>query len=524
VESGTVGRGETAINAVSGADGAAADSFEVLNPATGQAIADVAIDSPAEVAAKVARVRANQAEWEAMGIEGRYHWLGKLRDWLLDNSDRVLDTMQRETGKVRADATNEPAYLADLINFYGTKAAEFIGEEKIRPHSPLLASKKLRVQYRPHQVVGIISPWNFPLILALGDAIPALQAGAAVVIKPSEFTPLGLAEVVEAWKNEIGGPDVLECVQGVGDTGGALVDAVDFIQFTGSDRTGRKVMARAAETLTPVSLELGGKDPMIVLADADLDRAANAAAWGGMMNSGQICMSVERIYVEEPAYDEFVAKLTKEVGKLRQGADSTGWDADVGAMTSPNQTAIVKDHVDDALASGARALTGGKAVEGPGDYFEPTVLVDVNHSMKVMRDETFGPVVGVMKARDAEEALRLANDSRYGLSGSVFGERNRAEQVARRVECGAVNVNDVLVNYLASDVPMGGWKQSGIGSRHGEGGIKKYCRPESVVITRFGGKREPTWYPYTRSRRNLVGRLAQAFNARDLKRRLGLRG
>jgi acyl-CoA reductase-like NAD-dependent aldehyde dehydrogenase len=345
-----------------------------------------------------------------------------------------------------------------------------------------------------------------------------------VVIKPSEFTPLGLAEVVAAWKREIGGPDVLDCVQGVGETGGALVDAVDFIQFTGSDRTGRKVMARAAETLTPVSLELGGKDPMIVLADADLDRAANAAAWGGMMNSGQICMSVERIYVEEPAYDEFVAKLTGEVDRLRQGADDARAPKDVGAMTSPNQTAIVEDHVDDALAAGARALTGGKRVDGPGDYFEPTVLVDVDHSMKVMRDETFGPVVGVMRASDAEEALRLANDSRYGLSGSVFGEKERAERVARRVECGAVNVNDVLVNYFATEVPMGGWKQSGIGSRHGEPGIKKYCRSESVVITRFGASREPSWYPYTRARRGLVARVARAFNARDLRRRLGLRG
>lgn len=523
MESRTIGTSNEATAVTNGGSGGP-DQLEVLNPATGERIASVPVDSPEAVAATVARVRANQAEWEAMGIEGRYHWLGKLRDWLLDNQDRVLDTMQAETGKVRADASNEPAYLADLINFYGTKAAKFIGEESIRPHSALLAAKKLRVQYRPHPVVGIISPWNFPLILALGDAIPALQAGAAVVIKPSEFTPLGLAEVVEAWKQEIGGPDVLDCVQGVGETGGALVDAVDFVQFTGSDRTGRKVMARAAETLTPVSLELGGKDPMVVLADADLDRAANAAAWGGMMNSGQICMSVERIYVEEPAYDEFVAKLTAEVRKLRQGPDDARDPKDVGAMTSPNQTAIVADHVDDALAAGARALTGGKRVEGPGDYFEPTVLVDVDHSMKVMRDETFGPVVGVMKVRDSEEALRLANDSRYGLSGSVFGAKERAEQVARRVECGAVNVNDVLVNYLASDVPMGGWKESGIGYRHGEPGIKKYCRTESVVITRFGTKREPTWYPYTRARRGFVARAIKLFNARDLRRRLGLRG
>ena len=524
MESGTAETSSETSETIDAVSAAGADRLEIYNPATGGLIRTVAIDPPQAVAETVARVRANQPEWEALGIEGRYRWLGKLRDWLLDNSDRVLDTMQLETGKVRADASNEPAYLADLINFYGAKAAKFIGEESVRPHTPLLATKKLRIQYRPHPVVGIISPWNFPLILALGDAIPAMQAGAAVVIKPSEFTPLGLAEVVGAWKKEIGGPDVLDCVQGIGETGEALIDAVDFVQFTGSDRTGRKVMARAAETLTPVSLELGGKDPMIVLADADIDRAANAAAWGGMMNSGQICMSVERIYVEEQVYDEFVGKLAAEVGKLRQGADDRRFGKDVGAMTSPRQTAIVEEHVGDAIASGARALTGGKRVEGPGDYFEPTVLVGVDHSMKVMREETFGPVVGVMKVRDTEEALRLANDSRYGLAASVFGERERAERVARRVECGSVNVNDVLVNYLSSDVPFGGWKQSGIGSRHGEPGIKKYCRSESLVITRFGGKREPTWYPYTKGRRSLVRRIVQAFNARDLRRRLGMRG
>jgi len=508
-----------------GANGAepSPEQLEVRNPATGETIRTLPVDGPEAVAATVARVRANQTDWEAMGIEGRYHWLGKLRDWILDNQDRILDTMQRETGKVRADASNEPAYLADLINFYGTRAADFIGEEAIRPHSPLLASKKLRVQYRPHPVVGVISPWNFPLVLSLGDAIPALQAGAAVVIKPSEFTPLGIAEVVEAWKRELSAPDVFDVVQGIGETGGALVDNVDFVQFTGSDRTGRKVMARAAETLTPVSLELGGKDPMIVLADADVDRAANAAAWGGMFNSGQVCISVERIYVEEPVYDQFTAKLAAEVGKLRQGSDDARNPKDVGAMTSPNQIGIVEDQVDDALAQGARALTGGKRVEGPGDFFEPTVLVDVDHTMKVMRDETFGPVVGVMKVRDEAEAVRLANDTRYGLSGSVFGERDHAEQVARRVQCGAVNVNDVLINYFATDVPMGGWKESGIGYRHGAPGIKKFCRTESLVITRFAGKREPTWYPYTRGRRGLIARMSQLIYARDWRRRIGLR-
>jgi acyl-CoA reductase-like NAD-dependent aldehyde dehydrogenase len=518
MESRTVGSSEKDRGS---ANGAGPEQIEVLSPATGEVIASVAVDPPEQVATKVARVRGNQPHWEALGVEGRYRWLGRLRDWMLDNHDSILDTMQAETGKVRADASNEVPYLVDAINFYGKRGAKFIGEESVRPHTPLLGNKKLRVQYRPYPVVGVISPWNFPLVLGLGDALPALMAGAGVVIKPSEFTPLGLTEIVEAWRTEIGGPDVFDCVQGIGETGEALIDAVDYIQFTGSDATGRKVMRRAAETLTPVSLELGGKDPMIVLSDANVDRAANAAAWGGMFNAGQVCQSVERIYVEEPVYDEFVQKLTAQVRKLRQGRDGRDFDKDVGAMTSPNQTAKVEDHVQDALESGARALTGGKRVEGPGDYFEPTVLVDVDHSMKVMREETFGPVVGVMRVRDTEEALRLANDTRYGLSASVFGERERAEQVARRIECGAVNVNDVIVNFITTDVPMGGWKESGIGFRHGEWGIKKFCRPESLVITRVAGRSEPTWYPYSRRRRQLIERLVRAVNARDWRRRLG---
>ena len=244
---------------------ATAETFEVINPADGSVIANVPVDGPAEVAATVARVRANQPAWEALGIKGRARWLGKLRDWLLDHQDEIADTMQRETGKVRAEAMGETPYITDLINFYGKKARRYIGDERVPAHSPLMKVKKLKVQYRPYPVVGVISPWNFPLILSLGDAIPALIAGCAVVIKPSEITPLGPGEIVEAWKREIGGPDVFDVVNGMGETGSALVDEVDFVQFTGSDRTAKKVLARAAETLTPVSAELGGKDPMIVL-------------------------------------------------------------------------------------------------------------------------------------------------------------------------------------------------------------------------------------------------------------------
>jgi betaine-aldehyde dehydrogenase len=497
------------------------ETFDVQNPADGSVIAAVETDGPERVAEVVARVRANQPGWEAYGIKERRRWLNKLRDWLLDRQDEIADTMQLETGKVRAESMGEVPYLADLINFYGAKASKYIGDQRVPAHSPLMKVKRLKVQYRPYPVVGVISPWNFPLILSLGDAVPALIAGCAVVVKPSEVTPIGIGEIVEAWKYEIGGPDVFDVVNGSGETGSALVDEADFIQFTGSDRTAKKVLARAAESLTPVSAELGGKDPMIVLRSADLDKAVNAATWGAFANAGQICISVERIYVEEPLYDQFVQRLTAEVHKLNQGMDGREHGSDVGAMTFPPQTEIVESQVAEARERGATVLTGGERLGGEGDWYPPTILTDVDHSMKVMRDESFGPVVGVMKVRDADEAVRLANDSRYGLSASVFGTTREAEAVARRLEVGTANVNDVLSGFLASDVPMGGWKDSGIGFRHGEYGIKKFVRPESLVITRFGQKREPLYFPYTNDRRQKLRRLTQFFNARDWRRRLG---
>ena len=246
-----------------------------------------------------------------------------------------------------------------------------------------------------------------------------------MVIKPSEVTPLGISEIVDAWKNEIGGPDVLDVVHGAAETGSALVDEVDFVQFTGSDRTAKHVLKRAADTLTPVSAELGGKDPMIVLDGADVERAVNAATWGAFANTGQVCMSVERLYVEEPVYDQFVTRFVEEVSKLNQGDDGREYGADVGAMTFPPQTKIVEDHVADARENGATVRTGGERIERDGDWYPPTVITDVDHSMKVMVDESFGPVVGVMKVRNPDEAVKLANDTRYGLTGYVFGKLRR---------------------------------------------------------------------------------------------------
>ncbi len=371
----------------------------------------------------------------------------------------------------------------------------------------------------------MISPWNFPVILSLGDAIPALLAGNAVVIKPSEITPLTLMKMVDAWREEVGAPDVLAAVNGMGDTGGALVDEVDYMQFTGSEKTGKIVMKRAAETLTPVSLELGGKDPMIVTRDADIERAVNATAWGGLLNTGQICISIERVYVEEPIYDEFVEKLRAKVETLRQGADGDTYSAEVGAMTSPAQIEIVSDQVEDAREAGARILTGGKRIEQAGDWYEPTVIADVDHSMKVMTEETFGPVIPVMKVRDVDEAVKLANDTQYGLGSSVFaGDADEGERIARRIEAGHANVNDVLINYNILGLPMGGWKNSGIGVRHGSQGIRRFCHTQAVTIPRLPtAKSEPVWFPYSARKRGVVRRLYTFINARGLRNRLGFK-
>jgi acyl-CoA reductase-like NAD-dependent aldehyde dehydrogenase len=516
---------EAETNGSADAAPAAAKSFDVHRPVDGSVIETVAIDSAEAVAETVARVRANQPAWEAIGFSGRRRWLESLRDWILANQDDIDDLMQQETGKVRADATLEAFYCLEAINFWCDQGAGFLADEAVSPHNPLLKSKKARIVYRPFGVVGMISPWNFPVILSLGDAIPALLAGNAVVIKPSEITPLTLMKMVDAWREEVGAPDVLAVVNGMGDTGGALVDEVDYMQFTGSEKTGKIVMKRAAETLTPVSLELGGKDPMIVTRDADVDRAVNATAWGGLLNTGQICISIERVYVEEPIYDEFVTKLQAKVETLRQGADGDTYSAEVGAMTSPAQVGIVSEQVEDAREAGARILTGGKRIDQPGDWYEPTLIADVDHSMKVMREETFGPVIPVMKVRDVEQAIELANDTSYGLGSSVFaGDVAEGERIARRIEAGHSNVNDVLVNYNILGLPMGGWKNSGIGVRHGAQGIRRFCHTQAVTSPRLPtAKSEPVWFPYSARKRGVVRRLYTFINARGLRNRLGFK-
>jgi betaine-aldehyde dehydrogenase len=488
-------------------------------PADGGLAGTVPAHDAAAVAARAATLRANQAAWQDLGPEGRAPYLTAYRDWLLDHGEEITDLLQLETGKVRHEALIEIGMAADLINYFAKIAGSALATEKRKPHNLTSASSNLLVTYTPHQLVGIITPWNFPIANPFMDGTPALAAGAAVLIKPSEVTPLSFVRALDGWK-EIGAPDVFAAVTGTGETGAALVDVVDYVQFTGSTATGRKIAAQAAQRLIGCSLELGGKDPMIVLADADIERAVNGAAWGGLFNSGQVCVSVERVYVEAPIYDEFVARLATKVGELRQGPGPLG-STDVGSMATPAQVDIVQRHVDDAVAHGARVLTGGhRGAEGYS--FEPTVLVDVDHSMACMREETFGPTIPVMKVADAEEAIRLANDTEYGLSASVWTtDEERGLEIAARLDVGAVNVNNVLANLSATALPHGGWKESGIGARFGgEAAIRKYCRTKAITSPKMAPANELNWYPYTKRRSKALHRMVRLISARG-KRRFG---
>jgi len=491
----------------------ARERIHVRSPATGVPVADYPVADREAVAAAVAQAREAQVAWAARGFEGRARVLRRVRDRFIDDKDRICDIVSAETGKPRHDVlTNELLFLCDAIGFWTKRAARYLADEKARPH--LLRNKKVYVSYHPHPVVGIIGPWNFPFNLTIGEAIPALMAGSAVVIKPSEVTP-GSAMIGIELAEAAGLPRaVLQVVTGYGETGQHLIDLADMICFTGSTATGRKVAARCGEQLKPCSLELGGKDPMIVLADADLERASNACVYGGLVNAGQVCISVERVYVEEPVYDAFVAKVVDKVRQVRQGPPDAGV-VEVGAMTFPPQIDKVERHVKDAVARGARVLVGGRRrTDLPGLFFEPTVVVDVNHDMELMRDETFGPVIPIMRVRDEEEAIGLANASRYGLDASVWTkDLARGARVARRVQSGAVCVNDVMVNFAVTEVPMGGWKESGLGHRHGRGGIRKFCAQQTVVIDRFGTKTELNWWPLTPGKLKLFRRVVNLFGS-----------
>src|SRR4051812_27315752 len=494
-----------------------ATRIDVTNPATGEVIATIPAADRKQVAEMATKARAAQPGWEALGFDGRARILRRAQKWLVDNQERVIDTIVSENGKTYEDALlAEVSYGAAAFGFWAKQAPNYLADEKVRSSSPFVLGRKLLVRYAPVGVVGVIGPWNYPLSNSFGDCIPALAAGNSVMLKPASITPL-TSLLMEEMLRECGMPENVYnvCIGAGSSVGDALIDAVDAVMFTGSTEVGKKVMERASKTLTPVALELGGKDPMIVLSDADLERAANGAVHYSMQNGGQTCISVERVYVEEPVYDQFVAKVEEKMSALRQGTPGGAGSVDIGAITSPPQVDLIDRHVKDAVEKGARVLVGGKRGNGQGDFYEPTLLVDVDHTMECMTEETFGPTLPVMKVRDADEAVRLANDSPYGLAASVWTkDAAKGEQVARKVEAGAVCINDAQINYVALELPMGGWKASGLGSRHGAGGIRKYTKQQTILVTRFAPKRDMHMLPYKGLTTKLVGRLLKLLYGR----------
>jgi len=480
--------------------------LSVASPGTNEPIGEIAVQTAGQVAEVVRRARAAQPAWAALSFDDRARYMRRALKLLLANQERYLDVIMRETGRSKVESIMMEMFPAcDALAYYAKRAKKILADR--RPGMHLLRNKKLMITYRPLGVVGIITPWNGPFILSLNPTVQALMAGNAVVIKPSEVTPFSGRLVGELFA-EAGLPqDLVNIVEGDGETGAALVNAgVDKISFTGSVRTGRKIGEACGRNLIPCTLELGGKDAMIVCADAHLERAANGAVFGAFMNTGQFCCGTERVYVADEVADEFIDRVVAKAESLVQGHEG---EYDVGPMIWPQQLDVIERHVDDAVAKGATVRCGGRRNPALGEmFYEPTVLTDVTHDMAVMRDETFGPVLPIMRVRDEDEAVALANDSDYGLSGTVWTkDEQRAIGLAKRIETGSVCVNDSSVTYGAHEAPFGGRKQSGVGQVNGEVGLHGYCHAQPIIIDRFNQKDDKVWYPYTADKGELLQKI-----------------
>jgi succinate-semialdehyde dehydrogenase / glutarate-semialdehyde dehydrogenase len=454
-------------------------TLNVTNPVTGEILGRIHVATRSEVQAAVERARAAQPEWQALGLKERIRRLRRWGDWLWQHQEQAFKVICGETGKSKVGAYNEIVINDNVLTYYAYHAPRILRTQPRRALFPFF--QRVRVHYKPHGVVGLITPWNYPFLLVCVDLVPALVAGNSVVIKPSEISPLSAQLAVETLIAAGVPPDVVQIVNGQGETGAALVDYVDYVAFTGSTAVGKQVAVRAAERLIPCNLELGGKDPMIVLADADLEKAVNGLLAGGLENAGQMCTSVERVYVEAPIYDDFVDRLAARAHDLILGQ---GFDAHLGSLTNLAELARVEAQVQDALVKGARVLHGGCRRPDLGPlFYEPTLLADTDHSMAVMQEETFGPVVPIMRVANAEEALRLANANAYGLSAVVYTRDLRhGETLARRIDSGDVGVNRPSVIWGAGAAPMGGQKASGIGRRGGPEGLLRFVTSQAVVL------------------------------------------
>ncbi|OLR90885.1 aldehyde dehydrogenase family protein [Actinokineospora bangkokensis] len=455
-------------------------TFESLNPATDEVVGTHPVHTAEEVGAAVARARAAAAWWADLGFDGRAERLQRWKGIITRRAEQLADVVRAETGKPHGDAMLEIILAIDHTAWAAKHARKVLGPQRRSP-GLLLANQAASVEYQPLGVIGVIGPWNYPVFTPMGSIAYALAAGNAVVFKPSEHTP-GVGEwLVRSFADAVPEQPVLQLLTGYGETGAALCRAgVDKLAFTGSPATGKKIMAACAETLTPVLIEAGGKDAMLVDADADVEAAADGAVWGGMSNAGQTCTGIERVYVHERVYDAFLAAVVDKASRVRPGADAT---AAIGPITMPGQLDIIRRHITDALAAGGKALVGG--ADAVGDrYVQPTVLVEVPEDSPAVREETFGPTLTICKVRDMDEALAKANDSKYGLGGAVFA-RARAVELARKLRSGMTSINSVISFAGVPSLPFGGVGDSGFGRIHGPEGLREFGRAKAITRQRF---------------------------------------
>jgi acyl-CoA reductase-like NAD-dependent aldehyde dehydrogenase len=430
-------------------------------------------------------------------VKERAERILRFRDAMVEHAEDLVDIISRECGKPRHEAlVHEVMTVADLATYYCKNAETILATEELSFH--LVVHRHAKVLFVPRGVIGVISPWNFPFCIPMGDVLAALITGSAVVVKPSEVTPLVMLKAKEIFDSTGLPQDLFNVVVGYGATGAALIDSgIQKLIFTGGVETGKKVAAACGARLIPCVMELGGKAPLIACADADLERTARAIVYGGFANAGQVCISVERVYAHRDIYDPLVKRVRELTHELRQGDPQQGF-VDVGAIIFPKQIDVAEAHIDDAVKKGADLVIGGHRLKRDGQFFEPTVLANCNHDMTVMRDEIFGPVIGIQKVSSDEEALGLANDSHLGLNAYVFTkDRAKGERLAERIEAGSVVVNDVLANYAAAEAPFGGIKQSGFGRVHGADALRDMAERRLVNLERIPmPARDPLWYPY----------------------------